>query len=304
LCLALLGSASWEVAGALIAAGGIVAVLGGVDDRLSLPASLRFGAQLVSADVALAFLGGMPPVLLGPYLEVPMLLNVIAAVGLLWLINLTNFMDGIDGIAASQAASVFVGAAILLELQGARDLALVCCALAGGSAGFLVHNWPPARIFMGDVSSGFLGLAFGTVMIAHVWRDPDALWTWLILFSVFIVDATVTLLRRAMRRERLSQAHRSHAYQHAARRWGHKPVTCAVILLNVLWLTPMAAATCMWPDAAPALFVAAVGPLIYAAVRLRAGEPEHRPDATEATATMPSFAQVQQLRRNSTAAAR
>lgn len=108
-------------------------------------------------------------------------------------------------------------------------------------AGFLAWNFPPARIFMGDAGSGFLGLMLGALSFQAAWVAPSLLWSWVILLGVFVVDATLTLLRRLARGERVYQAHRSHAYQHAARRLGrHRPVTLAVGAINLLWLLPIA----------------------------------------------------------------
>jgi Fuc2NAc and GlcNAc transferase len=107
--------------------------------------------------------------------------------------------------------------------------------------GFLVWNWPPARIFMGDVGSGYLGYVIAVLAIASARGNPTALLSWLILGGVFFCDATVTLVRRVLRRDRVHQAHRSHAYQWLARRWGsHSRVTIATALINLCWLLPCA----------------------------------------------------------------
>src|SRR5690606_15712410 len=99
----------------------------------------------------------------------------------------------------------------------------------------------PARIFMGDVGSGFLGLVIGIITIESAWTDMNMVWGFLILSAVFIVDATLTLLRRLCRGERVYQAHCSHAYQHAARKYAsHLPVTLGVLIINLVWLTPWA----------------------------------------------------------------
>ncbi|MDD5126464.1 MAG: glycosyl transferase, partial [Methylovulum sp.] len=113
--------------------------------------------------------------------------------------------------------------------------------LAMAVAGFLCWNFPPAKIFLGDGGSGFLGIVLGIFSLQAAWCSPQFFWSWLILLGVFIVDATWTLLHRLYQGEKVYQAHRSHAYQKAARRYGaHKPVSLAVAMINVFWLLPMA----------------------------------------------------------------
>src|SRR5207253_813322 len=154
---------------------------------------------------------------------------------LLWLLNLFNFMDGIDGIAAGEAVfvSLSVAAAALASGSGDRSVWLAFI-VAGAALGFLRWNWPPARIFMGDVGSGFLGFMLGSLsIIAHQkWRVPVSVP--LILLGVFVADATTTLLCRIFRGEKWYASHRSHAYQRLSQRFGaHGPVTFLVMLVNV-----------------------------------------------------------------------
>ncbi len=125
---------------------------------------------------------------------------------------------------------------------------------------------------MGDVGSGFLGFLFGALAFITHSIGVLVLWSWLILLGVFLVDATFTLLRRIFRKERIYQAHRSHAYQHAARRFGsHLPVTISVGLINMLWLLPLALASSLRPSWGPILVTVAWAPLIGGAVWFRAG---------------------------------
>jgi Fuc2NAc and GlcNAc transferase len=166
---------------------------------------------------------------------------VLAAFYLVWLLNLYNFMDGIDGIASVEAICVCLGAAIIYILTGHSDLLLLPLLLACAVAGFLFWNFPPAKIFMGDAGSGFLGIILGCLSLQGAWISSQFLWVWLILLGVFIVDATVTLIRRLIRGDKVYEAHRSHAYQFASRRVGkHLPVTSAVGVINLCWLLPVA----------------------------------------------------------------
>ncbi|WP_456387735.1 MraY family glycosyltransferase [Desulfolithobacter sp.] len=261
----------------LAGAGAWVALVGFLDDRGHIPARWRLLAHFVGAVWALVWLGGLPPLPVFGYLvDLGWSGNVLAAVYLVWLLNLYNFMDGIDGIASIEAITVCLGAAVLAWLTGAGLLAwLLPLLLASAVLGFLCWNFPPARIFMGDAGSGFLGLVLGILSLQAAWEVPRLFWAWLILLGVFIVDATLTLLRRMVRGKKLYQAHRSHGYQHAARKFGvHRPVSLAVGAINVFWLFPLAAMVALrMLDGAVGLVVAYV-PLVWLAFRFRAGEEE------------------------------
>ncbi|MDQ2696313.1 MAG: glycosyltransferase family 4 protein [Pseudomonadota bacterium] len=268
-----LGHMPHEVYLALSGAGLLVAVVGFWDDHSSLPARLRIAVHGAAAVWALYCLGGMPVLELGfARWEWGWFGQAVAAVGLVWLLNLFNFMDGIDGIAASEAIFVALAAALLAAPSGLQwGLVL----LAVSCAGFLVLNWPPARIFMGDAGSGFLGFMLGGMAIAAAGQKPSLLWVWTILLGVFLVDASVTLIRRISRGVRWYEAHRSHAYQIAARRWAsHKKVTLAVMAINIGWLLPLAGYAAIRPQYGPLLTALALAPLVAMALTLGAGGPE------------------------------
>lgn len=233
---------STELVAAAGAGGLMIAAIGYLDDRYSLAARWRFLVHLLAAGSALWWLGGFPPLaVFGQELDFGWFGVVIGGLFVVWLLNLYNFMDGIDGIAGVEAVTVAAGAALLLWLNGDRETAGLLALLAAAAAGFLVWNWPPAKIFMGDVGSAYLGFLLAVFALATSAAGALNLWVWLILMAVFITDATITLLLRLLRGERWYEAHRSHAYQHAARRFGgHLKVTLAVGALNVLWLLPLA----------------------------------------------------------------
>jgi len=210
--------------------------------------------------------------------------QLIALVGLVWMINLYNFMDGIDGIAGVEALCVSVLGALLMARSGPPGFSSAAMALAAASAGFLIWNWPPAKIFMGDAGSGFLGFVFGVLAISNAKERPWMLWPWLILLSVFTVDATLTLARRLIAGAHWYEAHRSHAYQHAARQQGHLRVTLTAASINVAWLFPLAWGASVWPVAGPLFVTAAVAPLVYAALRYNAGLDTSVPEALSAGA--------------------
>ncbi len=261
-------------AAALGGAGFGVALVGFLDDHGHIAARWRLLAHFCAAAWALAWLGGAPPVVL---FGVPVNLgwpgHILAAVYLVWLLNLYNFMDGIDGIAGLEAVTVGLGAAALYLCHAPVGQEWILPALlALASLGFLVWNWPPAKIFMGDAGSGFLGLMLAVMSIQAAWLGSELLWSWGILLGVFVVDATVTLLRRLRWGEKPYEAHRNHAYQYAARQLGaHRPVTLAVGAINLLWLLPLAFAVSQrWLDGLVGVLVA-YAPLVWLAVRLKAG---------------------------------
>lgn len=241
--LALSGLLPWPVVWALLGAGGLAAGVGFLDDHSHVAPRWRLLAHFAGALWLLAWLQGLPPLaLLGRTLDLGLLGDMLAAFYLVWLLNLYNFMDGIDGIASLEAICVCLGGAVLYALVGQPLLALTPLLLAAAAAGFLYWNFPPARIFLGDSGSGFLGIVLGGLSLQAAWIDPRLLWGWLILLGVFLMDATLTLFRRLARGEKVLEAHRSHAYQVAARRYGgHLPVTLATGALTLFWLLPIAA---------------------------------------------------------------
>ena len=254
----------------------VVALVGWLDDRNGLAPSVRLVAHVMGSIWAVACLARDS----GSWLAVSDLWMIIAMGGLLvlaitWATNLFNFMDGIDGIAGSQAAFTCAMGVLLCWLSGDVTSATFMLAIAASCTGFLYWNWPPARIFMGDVGSGALGflLAAAPVLIAAV--GISRLIPWAILWGAFVADASVTLARRALRRERLSAAHRSHAYQRLSRRWrSHRRVTLAFALVNCLWLAPLSFMAWRWPAFSLAILLVAWVPLIVVSVLLGAGEHE------------------------------
>ena len=258
--------------GAALAGGGLlVATVGLLDDHFGLSARLRLLIHFAAAGWALWQLDGGWTIHLG-WIGWDWGGRLLLLVGIVWMVNLYNFMDGIDGIAGVEAVCASGLGCLLLMRSGFGGLAGIALALTGASAGFLVWNWPPARIFMGDAGSGFLGFVFGVLAVASAKERPWLLWPWLILLSVFIVDSAVTLIRRFISGARWYEAHCSHAYQHAARRWGsHSKVTLTIAAINAAWLFPLAWAACVWPAAGPVFAVIAMAPLVYTAFRYDAG---------------------------------
>ena len=225
----------------LLCSGLIVAVIGFADDHGHIAARWRLLGHFFAAGLALFFLGGLPSVsFFGAMVDLGWIGNILALIYLVWMLNLYNFMDGIDGLASAEAVCVCLGGALLYWQTAHHELVWTPLILASAVAGFLCWNLPPARIFMGDAGSGFLGIILGVLTLKTSWENPQLLWSWVILLGVFIVDATFTLCRRLLQRQKVYQAHRSHAYQHAAQQFqSHKRVTVTVVAINVAWLMPI-----------------------------------------------------------------
>lgn len=265
-----------ESALALAGAGALVAIIGFMDDHGHIAARWRLLGHFSAASWVLFWLGGLPPLaVFGVVLDFGWLGGLLACFYLVWMLNLYNFMDGIDGLASVEAICATFGMCAIYLTAGHIGLIWPALLLGFSVAGFLFWNFPPARIFMGDAGSGFLGITLGILALQAAWSDSQLFWAWLILLGVFIVDATLTLLRRLMTRQKVYEAHRSHAYQYASRHYGrHLPVTVAVLLINLLWLLPLAwAVACQGLDGAIGVVIAYI-PLIVLAIRFNAGKLE------------------------------
>lgn len=274
--LALEGFAAWPSVISLVGAGTLIAMVGFLDDHGHIAARWRLLAHFSGAGWALCWLQMVPSVdVFGVVLDLGWVGYLLAAVYLVWLLNLYNFMDGIDGIASVEAVSVCIGACLVYWLSGESELVSTPLLLIAAVSGFLYWNFPPARIFMGDAGSGFLGLILGILSLQAALVSPHLIWVWLILLGVFIVDATFTLLRRFIRGDKIYEAHRSHAYQYASRHFkGHLPVTLAIAAINTLWLLPIAICVGVFGLDGILGLVIAYFPLVFLAVKFNAGAKE------------------------------
>jgi len=241
---------------ALAGAGGIITLVGYLDDLNSVSPKLKAAAQAASLIWGVFWLGPVPYIELSDYIWQWGLFGIVLTIiSGLWLINLYNFMDGIDGLAATQAIFIFTSAALFCLGEGALGQAWMLGILSASVAGFLLFNWQPARLFMGDTGSGFLGLM--VVLLAISTTPPLTLWPWAILVTIFVADSTVTLIRRIMRGEKWYEGHRLHAYQRLAQRWqSHKKVTLCYMVVNVIFVFPLALLA--WSDPALGLMAWAI----------------------------------------------
>jgi Fuc2NAc and GlcNAc transferase len=272
------GKIPLPLAAALLPGGLSVAAVGFWDDVRSAPVALRMAVHFGAAVWAVYCLGGTAVLHMGALApDLGIMGSALSVLAIVWTLNLFNFMDGIDGIAASEAAFILFGAAILGLFLANVSPAAVAPALIAGAAclGFLKWNWAPARIFMGDVGSGYLGYLIAVIAVHGSQTSGINIYSWLILGGVFFVDATLTLCRRLLRRERVHEAHRTHAYQWLARRWGsHARVTVTVIIINIVWLFPCAALAVEYPAHGLWICLIALMPLGVCALRSGAGRPE------------------------------
>ena len=238
------GAVSASSALAMLGAGSAVAGIGFLDDHRPVPARVRLAVHFSAAAWALWWVG--LPLASRSYVStgVPAALGyLVGAVAVVWMLNLWNFMDGIDGLAASEALFVCAAAVSLRVIDGAPIPPLTLL-LGAATFGFLVWNFPPASIFMGDVGSGFLGLALAVTGVVEFAATAQQGAAWLILPAFFACDATVTLLRRWQQGIPVATAHRTHAYQHLTGRYrSHRRVTLSVAVLNVCYLLPLAVLT-------------------------------------------------------------
>lgn len=276
----------------IIGAGLLVAGIGFWDDHQHIPARWRLLVHFGASALALYSVSKLPLIPFFAFsLENDYILAIIYIFGLVWLLNLYNFMDGIDGIASVEAITIALSAAALLFIHGqGQSVSFLLWIFASTIAGFLVWNFPAAKIFMGDACSGFLGFSLGIcALITSSGNYPLInIWSWLILLGVFITDATFTLIKRILNKEVWYEAHASHAYQHYARQLihtfqqqgcehqnartkSHRRVNLMMTLINLFWLLPLATAATFYAYWAFLITVIAYLPLIVIAQRLKAG---------------------------------
>ncbi len=209
--------------------GAVISIVSFFDDIYELSPKLRLIIQAIVAIGGLYFLGGFETLTFGVFdIQNPIITNIFAFFMIIWFINLYNFLDGINGYAGSEA--LFLAVAGFILFGGNHFLVLAVAVL-----GFLYWNWNKAKIFMGDVGSTLLGYNVAIFTIYYANQEPTNFWIWIILFGVYWFDATLTLIRRKLNKERLSLAHKKHAYQRLTQvGWSHYKVTNYSIMLNIL----------------------------------------------------------------------
>lgn len=209
--------------------GGMVSIVSYMDDLFKLSVKARLTVQILASILGLYFLGGLEKINLYFFtVENQILTNLFAILMIMWFVNLYNFLDGIDGYAGSEA--IFLGIAGFVLFGDSHFIIFVVSVL-----GFLVWNWHKSKIFMGDVGSTLLGYNVAIFTIYYTNQEATNLWVWITLFGLFWFDATLTLYKRYKNGDRLSQAHKKHAYQRLVQSgWSHSKVVLFSILVNVV----------------------------------------------------------------------
>jgi len=261
---------------ALCGAGIIVAIAGHLDDRQRISgATVRLMVHAIGAIILIVGIGFPSQIsLFDRTVNTGTIGSILGVLYLVWLLNLFNFMDGTDGIAASEAMFVCVAGAVLnYHVLSDINFSAAAVILAASTVGFLLYNWSPAKIFMGDVGSGYLGIVIGGLSLMAAKQQHELLWVWIILLAVFVSDATITLIRRLLRKQKPHVAHRSHAYQHLVIRFNsHAKVSLIVFTVNIVWLLPIAFLVANKQLEGTTGVMSAYIPLLIAALVLGAGK--------------------------------
>lgn len=244
---------------AFISLGFMMLALGVWDDFGDVSAKLRLCAHFAVVIVGMWSIPRLPVFsLFGMEVDsaVAFLLWPLLVLSWVWLINLYNFMDGIDGLAAVQGLVLFAGMALNFWYLGYAQWAWICLFILAAVLGFTILNWPPAKIFMGDGGSGFLGFIIGFMMLLSAAQSSVSMWSWIILLTLFIADATTTLVVRFVTHQNVFAAHRLHAYQKLTVRCGgrHLPVTLGYGAVMLFVLVPVSWLANRMPFSGPVLF--------------------------------------------------
>ena len=250
-----------------------VGLLGVLDDLYSLRARTRFLVQVIIAAAAVYWLPELPELPLIGLVDWPSwLVFGFAVLSVVWSINLFNFMDGINGLAGSEAIFVLLGAALILALAGQQSELSLLFLVVGAVLGFLIFNFPHAKVFMGDSGSCFLGFLIAMFALGSSGSDSISPWSWVILYGVFVVDTTLTLLVRMFTGQPWYRPHNLHAYQKMARAGRtHARVTGTILLVNIVWCLPLAVVATLFADYSFWVVLVALTPIVFWVLTLNPG---------------------------------
>jgi Fuc2NAc and GlcNAc transferase len=252
----------------ILGVGGFIATLFGfIDDIKNIRARIKLIIQLLLSGWVVYWLYSDSLLLLNLmliFIAIPACLFF-----MVWMMNAYNFMDGVDGMAASGAIFASLALALVLFLTNSSvELMLVFILIATTVGGFIVFNWPPATIFMGDAGSVFLGYIFGSLLLFTVLNNNISIWVWLTVFGYFFADTIVTQIVRVISIKKWYLAHRSHAYQNLARITdSHLKVTGGVTLYNVIWILPLTIWSTLQPEMEVILAMLAITPALVVAYK-------------------------------------
>ena len=260
----------------LVIGGSLIAFVGFLDDLGHIAAKWRLLIHFLSASIFILTLSDFPNLIIfGQIVDFSYFSLFFGILYIVWMLNLFNFMDGIDGLASVETIFVSIGTIIcslILNDGAVLSSSILLAILLFSILGFLIWNFPPAKIFMGDACSGFLGFTLSGISILATLENNTVFWCWITLLAVFISDSTYTLICRLLRGKNIHIAHRSHAYQHAAQHFGaHITVVMCVVMINVLWLLPLSMLIAF--EVLDGFFVSILAyiPIIFVVYKFRAG---------------------------------
>ena len=263
----------------------IISILGFIDDKINLSPLIRILFHFSCSYILIICIGGFPELDFGLFeISNVSLLNIIGIIFISWFINLYNFMDGSDGFAALE--SIFISMALFLlicfnvslintDSSGETSFILRLLIINIASCiGFLFLNYPNAKIFMGDLGSNFLGLYIIGISLYIVNSSEISIWTILILYGIFFIDSTTTLIRRFLLKQKWYKPHRSHLYQrfitykqkNNSRAKAHKNLLIISLFINCLWRSPLAILSVIYSKFSFICFVVSSMPLVYLSV--------------------------------------
>jgi len=247
--------------------GGVASLFGFIDDIMNIRARIKLTIQFLLSGLTVYWLF-IDSLLLMNW--IPIFITIaVCLFFMVWMMNAYNFMDGVDGMAASGAIFSSLTLALVLFLtDNSFELIPIFILIATTVSGFMIFNWPPATIFMGDAGSVFLGYIFGSLLIFTTLSGNLSIWNWLTVFGYFFADTTVTQIIRVILIKKWYLAHRSHAYQNFARITGsHLKVTSRVTLYNIIWILPLAIWSALQPEMEILAAILAVTPALVVAYK-------------------------------------
>ncbi len=263
----LLQTGGWS----LFVAGASLLIIGLLDDLFTVRARTRFSIQLLALAAMWPLFSKLPPLVLAESLVVGgAMLALLVVLCMLWWINLFNFMDGIDALAATEAIFVCLGATLITTLSESGVLDMTAIGTGVAICGFLYHNLPRARVFMGDAGSYFVAFAVAASGIMQVLVSGLEIWALLILPATFVADSSTTLLGRMLAKAVWYHPHRSHAYQLlAVRCHSHTLVVAGNAAINFVWVLPLALLAATRPDIGSIIYLVAHLPLVVLVIVVR-----------------------------------
>ena len=246
----------------------LVAAISVLDDiRKGISRIVRLIAHLIASVLALALTG------LIPNTAHTLIIFCVSVIAIAWFINLFNFMDGIDGIAATEAIFIIGALAGYSFFADESHWGVLQLMILAPILGFAVINWQPARIFMGDIGSTFLGVLIPILLIVSTQLNLLTVWSAIILTSSFLMDSTWTLLTRFTTGQKWYEPHRSHLYQIMSRKMGsHCKVSILNLLLNMIWTLPISIAATIFPNFGQLFTLLALLPILVLCIMHRSGQ--------------------------------